>query len=182
MFIGTTDLWLYPRFLGQIMSLKKEIAGVVRAIRTARGLDYGDLAKVSVKANIAKLEQGGSNITLKKLSELSEALDFDAVALLALCVAVQNDESFEVTINRATAQLKHFRIEGGEELLQSQFVGKTLVKRSKGKPGNTRAADAVKELKASGFSQAQAAEKLGLAKSTVHRYWKRINAGDSDAG
>ncbi|WP_256214216.1 transcriptional regulator [Pseudomonas sp. URIL14HWK12:I6] len=171
MFIGTADLWLYPRFLGQIMSLKKEIAGVVRAIRTTRGLDYGDLAKVSVKANIAKLEQGGSNITLNKLAELSEALDFDAVALLALCVAVHNDESFEATINRANAQLDQFRAEGGEELLQSQFVGKTLVKRSKGKPSNTRAADAVKELKASGFSQAEAAERLGLAKSTVHRYW-----------
>lgn len=171
MFIGTADLWLYPRFLGQIMSLKKEIAGVVRAVRTARGLDYGDLAKVSVKANIAKLEQGGSNITLNKLSELSEALDFDAVALLALCIAVQKDEPFEVTIKRATAQLDEFRNEGGEELLQSQFAGKTLVKRSRGKPGNARAADAVKELKASGLSQAEAAVRLGLAKSTVHRYW-----------
>jgi len=45
------------------------------------------------------------------------------------------------------------------------------VKRSKGKPSNTRAADAVKELKAAGLSQAETAERLGLAKSTVHRYW-----------
>ena len=153
------------------MSLKKEIAGVVRAIRTARGLDYGDLAKVSVKANIAKLEQGGSNITLNKLSELSDALSFDTVALLALCVAVQHDESFDVTINRAKSQLDQFRAEGGEQLLQSQFVGKKLVKRSKGKPGNSQAAEAVKALKGDGLSQAEAAKKLGLAKSTVHRYW-----------
>lgn len=86
-------------------------------------------------------------------------------------VAVQKDEPFEVTIKRATAQLDEFRNEGGEELLQSQFAGKTLVKRSRGKPGNARAADAVKELKASGLSQAEAAVRLGLAKSTVHRYW-----------
>jgi transcriptional regulator with XRE-family HTH domain len=171
MFIGTAELWLYPRFLGQIMSLKKEIAGAVRAIRTARGLDYGDLAKVSVKANIARFEQGKSNITVEKLTELAAVLDFDLVALLAICVAVKNGESFETTIKRAKLQLDLFRREGGEELLRRQFVENELVIRPIGKPGNTEAAEAVKALKAAGFSQAEAAQRLGLAKSTVHRYW-----------
>ncbi|WP_339100199.1 helix-turn-helix domain-containing protein [Pseudomonas atacamensis] len=171
MFIGTAELWLYPRFLGQNMSLQKEMAGAIRAIRTSRGLDYGDLAKVSVKANIAKLEQGRSNITLKKLSELSEALGFDSVALLAICVAMQNGEPFEATLKRAKTQLEEFRLEGGEELLLSQFADKELVKRPRGKPGNSEGAQAVKALKAAGLSQAEAAERLGLAKSTVHRYW-----------
>lgn len=153
------------------MSLKKEIAGAVRAIRTTRGLDYGALADVSVKANIAKLEQGKSNITLEKLTDLAAVLGFDLVALLAMCVAVQNDESFETTLKRAKSQLNSFRHEGGEELLRRQFVGKELVIRPKGKPGNTEGAEAVKALKAAGFSQAETAQRLGLAKSTVHRYW-----------
>lgn len=154
------------------MSLKKEIAGAIRAIRTMRGLDYGDLAEVSVKANIGKLEQGNSRITLEKLIELSEALQFDSVALLAICIAVHKDEHYALTLGRARDQLDAFQAEGGLELVRSQLVGKQLLQRPRGKPRNTKNSEAVKELKAAGCSQAEAAEKLGLAKSTVHRYWQ----------
>jgi len=153
------------------MSLKKEIAGAIRAIRAMRGLDYGDLAEVSVKANIGKLEQGNSSITLEKLIELSEALQFDSVALLAICMAVNKDEPYALTLSRARDQLDAFQAEGGLELLRSQLVGKELVKRPKGKPGNMKNAEAVRELQTAGLSQAEVVEKLGLAKSTVHRYW-----------
>ncbi|MFJ2550187.1 helix-turn-helix domain-containing protein [Pseudomonas sp. NPDC087612] len=154
------------------MSLKKEIAGAIRAIRTIRGVDYGDLADVIAKSSIGNLEQGRHSITLEKLIELSNSLEFDTVALLTLCVAIQNGEPTDTTLKRARAQLDSFRAEGGEELFRSQFVGKDLKKRSPGKPGNTKNAEAVRELKASGLSQAEAAEKLGLARSTVHRYWQ----------
>jgi transcriptional regulator with XRE-family HTH domain len=153
------------------MSLKKEIAGAIRAIRTMRGLDYGDLAEVSVKANIGKLEQGNSSITLEKLIELSEALQFDSVALLAICMAVNKDEPYALTLSRARDQLDAFQAEGGLELLRSQLVGKELLQRPRGKPRNMKNAEAVRELQTAGLSQAEVVEKLGLAKSTVHRYW-----------
>jgi DNA-binding NarL/FixJ family response regulator len=38
--------------------------------------------------------------------------------------------------------------------------------------GNTKNSEAVKELKALGLSQAEVVQRLGLAKSTVHRYWQ----------
>jgi transcriptional regulator with XRE-family HTH domain len=154
------------------MSLKKEVAGAIRAIRTTRGLDYGDLAEVSVKANIGKLEQGNSSITLDKLIELSEALQFDSVALLAICMAVHKDEPYTLTLSRARDQLDAFQAEGGVELLRSQLIGKELLQRPRGKPRNMKNAEAVRELQAAGLSQAEVAEKLGLAKSTVHRYWQ----------
>lgn len=154
------------------MSLKNEIAGAIRAIRSIRGVDYGGLADVIAKSSIGNLEQGKHSITLEKLIELSNSLQFDPVALLALCVAIQNGEAAEATIERARAQLASFRAEGGEELFRSQFAGNELKKRPPGKPGNTKNAEAVRKLKASGLSQAQVIEKLGLAKSTVHRYWR----------
>ncbi len=154
------------------MSLKKEIGAAIRSIRTVRGADYGDLAEVSVKANINKLEQGMSNITLEKLVELSKALQFDSVALLAMCVAIQNEEHYSLTLKRATDQLDAFQAEGGMELFSSQLIGRELVQRPRGKPKKTKNEEAVRELKAAGFSQADVVEKLGLSKSTVHRYWQ----------
>jgi transcriptional regulator with XRE-family HTH domain len=155
------------------MSLRKEIAGAIRAIRTTRGLDYGDLAEVSAKANIGKLEQGKSSITLEKLIEFSDALQFDPVALLAICLATQKDEHYALTLTRARDQLDAFQAEGGVELLRSQFVGKDLKQRSPGKPGNIKNAEAVRDLKALGLSQAEIAQRLGLARSTVYRYWQK---------
>ncbi|KAB2516642.1 MAG: resolvase [Dehalococcoidia bacterium] len=154
------------------MSLKKEIGAAIRSIRTVRGADYGDLAEVSVKANINKLEQGMSNITLEKLVELSRALQFDAVALLAMCVAMQNEEHYSLTLKRAAEQLHTFQAEGGMELFSSQLIGRELLQRPRGKPKKTKNEEAVRELKAAGFSQAEVVEKLGLSKSTVHRYWQ----------
>lgn len=154
------------------MSLKKEIGAAIRSIRTVRGADYGDLAEVSVKANINKLEQGMSNITLEKLVDLSKALQFDSVALLAMCVAMQKGEHYSLTLKRATDQLDAFQAEGGMELFSSQLIGRELIQRPRGKPKKTKNEEAVRELKAAGFSQAEVVEKLGLSKSTVHRYWQ----------
>jgi transcriptional regulator with XRE-family HTH domain len=154
------------------MSLKKEIGAAIRSVRTVRGADYGDLAEVSVKANINKLEQGVSSITLEKLVELSKALKFDSVALLAMCVAMQNEEHYSLSLKRAADQLDEFQAEGGMELFSSQLIGRELVQRPRGKPKKTKNEEAVRELRAAGFSQAEVVEKLGLSKSTVHRYWQ----------
>ena len=92
---------------------------------------------------------------------------------MALCVAIQKDEPTDTTLERARAELDSFKAEGGEELVRSQFMGKELKKRPAGKPGNTENANAVRELKALGLSQAEVARRLGLASSTVHRYWQQ---------
>jgi len=52
-------------------------------------------------------------------------------------------------------------------------VGKELKKRPSGKPGKTKNVDAAKEPKALGLSKAEVVWRLGLASSTVYRYWQK---------
>ena len=153
--------------------LTDEVAAAIRTIRTKRGAGYEDLADVSVQRSISALEQGDVNITLAKLAELAQALEFDLVALLALCVSLQKSEPPEATLRRASAEIASFSSKGGIELLNTHIVDNKLVQRSRGKPGNTSNAAAVKKLKDAGYSQADAVKQLGLAKSTVHRYWQK---------
>lgn len=153
------------------MSLRNEIAAVIRVIRRLSGLRYEDLAQASSRANVGLLERGQTNITVDKLTKLAGALDFDPVALFAIGVALQQDEAPRKTLERAIRQLEAFDALGGLEEIQRQSNGDGLALRPIGKPANEHNCAAVLRLKASGMSQAEVAKTLGLAKSTVWRYW-----------
>jgi transcriptional regulator with XRE-family HTH domain len=155
------------------MSLTKQLAAAIRVIRRQRRLGYEDLADVSVQAHISALEQGNANPSLDKLMSLAAALDFDPVALLAICVALRDGSTPVQALERAYAQLGDFQKIGGMKQLENEYAGNRLVKRSPGKPANTENADAVKRLKSEGLSQAETCRVLGLSKSTVHRYWQK---------
>ena len=153
------------------MSLKKEIAATIRVIRSVRGLAYEDLASVTARTNISALERGKINITVDKLIELSTPMNFDPVALLAISISLSSGETPEEVLKRACTQLESFRSEGGLDMLATQIVGKTLLQRSRGKPEGSKNAQAIKELKAAGFSRKDVMEKLGLSRSTVYGHW-----------
>lgn len=155
------------------MSLKNEIAAALRAIRRLKGLGYADLAEASGQANISLLEQGKANITLEKLIKLSGSLDFDPVTLLAICVAMQTETAPRDVLDEAMRQLDLFETAGGLAAIDEQFDGDNLSRRSRGKPANEENATAVLKLKAQGMSQAAVVRELGLAKSTVQRYWQK---------
>lgn len=155
------------------MSLKIEIAAALRVIRRLKGLGYEDLAEASAQANISLLEQGKTNITLDKLIKLADALDFDPVTLLAICIGMQNGKSPRDVLEEAIRQLDRFEVSGGLAVIEEQFDGNNLSKRSRGKPPNIENAAAVLKLKSQGMSQAAVARELGLAKSTVQRYWHK---------
>jgi len=154
------------------MSLKKEIAATIRVVRSVRGLAYEDLASVTARTNVSALERGKINITVDKLIELSAPLKLDPVALLAISISMSNGESPEAALERARAQLESFRSEGGLDLLAMQIVDETLVQRSRGKPEGSKNVQAIKELKAAGFSRREVMEQLGLSRSTVYGHWK----------
>ena len=154
------------------MSLKKEIAATIRVIRSVRGLAYEDLAPVTARTNISALERGKVNITVDKLIELSTSVDFDPVAPLAISISMSNGELPEAALERARIQLDNFRSEGGLGLLAAQIVDETLVQRSRGKPEGSKNTQAIKDLKAAGYTRKEVMEKLGLSRSTVYGHWK----------
>jgi transcriptional regulator with XRE-family HTH domain len=152
--------------------LIEEVAAVIRAVRKSRGVGYEDLANVGVQRSISALEQAQVNISVGKLAELANALDFDLVALVALCVTLQtNKQPLEVMACASDALMK-FASCGGHKILEEQFNAGKLLKRSRGKPANRENAVAVRALKEQGHTQAEAVRSLGLAKSTVSRYWR----------
>jgi transcriptional regulator with XRE-family HTH domain len=154
------------------MSLRNEVAAAIRVIRRLRGLGYEELAEASAQANISLLEQGKTNITLDKLTKLAAALDFDPITLVAICIALQKSVTPREVLDDAIRELALFDAAGGLVMIREQFEGANLSKRSRGKPANTQNAAAVLKLKAQGMSQAEITRELGLAKSTVQRYWQ----------
>jgi DNA invertase Pin-like site-specific DNA recombinase len=84
-------------------------------------------------------------------------------------------------MDAALKQLQAFEKEGGLGILAEQLTDGGVAPRKPGKPQNKGSESVVRELKTAGMNQSQIARETGLALSTVHRYWKRINATESRA-
>ena len=152
--------------------LNHEIAAAIRTIRRMKGLAYEDLADVTVRRTISSLEQAQVNISIGKLDDLASALNFDLVALIALCVALRKDVEPEQILQRASATLVEFTTQEGMSQLRSQLIGGKIVPRKPGKPSNGVNLASVIKLRARGLNQAEISRELGLSRSTVNRYWK----------
>lgn len=152
--------------------LNHEIAAAIRTIRGMKALGYEDLADVTVRRSISSLEQAQVNVSVGKLAELAKALDFDFVALIAVCVALKEDMPPEKIVERAYNALAEFSSKGGIVQIRSQMIDGKVTPRTPGKPANAGNIAAVSHLRSRGFSQAEIAKELGLSKSTTNRYWK----------
>ncbi|MDD1963762.1 helix-turn-helix domain-containing protein [Pseudomonas putida] len=75
------------------MSLKSAIAVVLKAMRKARGLSQKDLAQVSSRTYVSKLERGQSSPTLEMISTLSAPLGLSPLALVAVTIAAETGQS-----------------------------------------------------------------------------------------
>ncbi|WP_449100748.1 helix-turn-helix domain-containing protein [Pseudomonas veronii] len=154
------------------MSLKTEIAATLRAVRQQKQVSYENLAGGSMRTTVGYLERAEAGVTLDKLADIAHALDFNLVALIALCVARQKSLQAETVLEEATLELQRFLAAGGAELIQSQFEGGKLIQRVAGKPLKSKNRDAVLALKAQGKTPAEVVKNLGLSRTTVNRYWQ----------
>ena len=153
------------------MQLKEALAGALRGARTHQGLNYDDLAGATHRTYVGKLEQARATPTLDKLGEIAEYLGLDLLTMVTLAIAAQGDELPSEVLQRTALRVRDFEATGGWQLVEEQFSAGKLVKRSQGKPKQPLNADSIRALKAGGMDKKSIAEKLGIARSTVQKYW-----------
>ena len=153
------------------MHLKEALAGALRGARAHQGLSYEELAGATHRTYVGKLEQARANATLEKLDEISDYLGLDLLTMVTLVIAAQGDELPSEALQRTAMRIREFELSGGWRLVEEQFRDGKLIKRSQGKPKQPLNADYIRALKAQGFDRKTIAEKLGIARTTVQKYW-----------
>ncbi|MBX8556754.1 helix-turn-helix domain-containing protein [Pseudomonas cichorii] len=153
------------------MQLKEALAAALRGARAHQGLGYEDLAGATHRTYVGMLEQARANPTLDKLDEIAEYLGLDLLTMVVLAVAAQGDELPTDVIRRTALKVREFEEAGGWMLVEEQFSDGKLIKRSQGKPKQPLNAESVRALKAQGLDRKTISETLGIARSTVQKYW-----------
>ena len=162
------------------MSLKIEVAAVLRALRHLQGGGYARLSERTARRTIGELERAQSGVTLDKLAELADALEFDLPAFVVLCVSLQRDISPREVIQSTMACLDSFISAGGIDLVKNEITEGAIIKRPRGKPRNHQVVSEIQRLRADGKNQSEAARELGVPRSTVQRHWHSQPANKLD--
>jgi len=153
------------------MHLKDALAGALRGARAHQGLNYEDLAGATHRTYVGRLEQAQANATLEKLDEIAHYLGLDLLTMVTLAIAAQGRELPSEALERTALRIREFEMSGGWQLVEEQFSDGKLIKRSQGKPRQPFNADSIRALKAQGLDRKTIAEKLGIGRSTVQKYW-----------
>lgn len=107
------------------MSLKTAIAAVLKAMRKTRGLSQMDLAEVSSRTYVSKLERGQSSPTLEMMTMLSAPLDVSPLTLVALALGVETKHSMTSLVSQLEREIAELTKAGVIDDLQisSQNLG-----------------------------------------------------------
>lgn len=151
------------------MSLSKGLAAALKTARAIRALSQQDLGDASDRKHLWLIENAKSSPTLNKFDELSRALNFDPITLLALSVAARDQISPTDALVRVQKEIEEFEKLGGVEKLMRNFEGDGQITRA---AERTRRLTAIQECKRLGMSQKATIEKLGIPRSTVNDLWK----------
>ncbi|NVZ19656.1 helix-turn-helix transcriptional regulator [Pseudomonas costantinii] len=94
------------------MSLKSAFAAVLKAMRAGRGLTQRNLAEVSSRTYVSKLERGQSSPTLEMITALSGPLNVHPLTLVAITLCAESGESTNALLRRAQDELADLAHDG----------------------------------------------------------------------
>ncbi|MFL1547392.1 helix-turn-helix domain-containing protein [Pseudomonas sp. O39] len=108
------------------MSLKNAFAAVLKAIRAGKGLTQRNLAEVSSRTYVSKLERGQSSPTLEMITALSGQLNVNPLTLVAITLCAESGQPVNALLRQTQEELaglahngilKNLTISSGDELL-----------------------------------------------------------------
>lgn len=108
------------------MSLKNAFAAVLKAMRSGKGLTQRNLAEVSSRTYVSKLERGQSSPTLEMITALSGQLNVNPLTLVAITLCAESGQPVNALLRQTQKELmglandgilKNLTIASGDELL-----------------------------------------------------------------
>ncbi|MCV4275827.1 helix-turn-helix domain-containing protein [Pseudomonas capsici] len=103
------------------MSLKIAVAAVLKAMRKIRRLSQKDLAEVSSRTYVSKLERGQSSPTLEMMATLSAPLGLTPLGLVAVTLAAETGRSIKSLIEDVELEVSQLAKEGAFSELKISF-------------------------------------------------------------
>lgn len=122
------------------MSLKNAFAAVLKAMRAGRGLTQRNLAKVSSRTYVSKLERGQSSPTLEMITALSGPLNVNPLTLVAITLCAESGQSVNALLRRTQDELADLAHDGVLKALTISSSDELLVVRPSTKSSSNRSA------------------------------------------
>lgn len=122
------------------MSLKNAFAAVLKAMRAGKGLTQRNLAEVSSRTYVSKLERAQSSPTLEMITALSGPLSVNPLTLVAITLCTESGQSVDALLRRTQEELAHLAHEGVLSKLAISSEDQLLVSLPSTKPSRNRSA------------------------------------------
>ncbi|MFJ2385854.1 helix-turn-helix domain-containing protein [Pseudomonas koreensis] len=116
------------------MSLKNAFAAVLKAMRAGKGLTQRNLAEVSSRTYVSKLERGQSSPTLEMITALSGPLNMNPLTLVAITLSAESGQPVNALLRQTQEELacltrdgimKNLTTLSGDELLVASHSSPT---------------------------------------------------------
>jgi transcriptional regulator with XRE-family HTH domain len=120
------------------MSLKIAFASVLKALRAGKGLTQRNLAEVSSRTYVSKLERAQSSPTLEMITALSGSLSVNPLTLVAITLCAESGQSVNALLRHTQEELADLAREGVLVNLSISSGIELLVPRPSTKPSSHR--------------------------------------------
>ncbi len=120
------------------MSLKIAFAAVLKAMRAGKGLTQRNLAEVSSRTYVSKLERAQSSPTLEMITALSGPLSVSPLTLIAITLCAESGQSVNAFLRRTQEELADLAHEGVLKNLAISTGDEMQVPRPSTKPSSYR--------------------------------------------
>jgi transcriptional regulator with XRE-family HTH domain len=171
---GLCDVALSLDLGGFPMDSRDSLAAVLRVLRRARKLKAEHFSAGINPTHVANLENGNVSVTIETLEAVANVLNVKPISLLVLATGLRTSLSADDVIQEVRSEIERLYELG----LVGEFVNEFEDGYLKSRPSGAQVAlgrlEAVRRCKASGMTQKQTAQELGVPTSTVQRDWQKV--------